>query len=111
MNTRTVFGTFCNPDGSGYPGEVVFHLNRSIYLSTGDIYLSRPLKVPLDSEGDFSIDLVCTDIDPIAGQAGTAVEQADPIYTCRLVPGSEKFLFRLPSGDGSPVNIAALRSS
>jgi hypothetical protein len=103
VTTRTVFGKYTKVNGLAASGTITFSASSKIEDDSDAIILSGPIKLTLDADGEFSIDLPTTDnrkLSPIGWY-----------YTARIrIYGGKAydFKFYLPEGDGSNVDITQI---
>jgi hypothetical protein len=103
VTTRTVFGKYTKVNGLAAAGTITFSASSKIEDDSDAIILSGPIKLTLDADGEFSIDLPTTDnrkLSPIGWY-----------YTARIrIYGGKAydFKFYLPEGDGSDVDITQI---
>lgn len=94
--TRNVFGNIKDfTDADIQRGTVQIDYTGS--YDSGSSYIQSTKYVKTDENGDFDIDLTVTE--------GL---NKDSSYTITF-PSGESFVFKLPLGDGDPINITTLR--
>lgn len=103
MATRTVFGQFIRINGDPDAGTLSFTPSTMITDASSVIVLRGPVSVDLNAEGYFEVELPCTDDRDLVPVGWT--------YTARIrLAGSQprEFDFRLPTGNGTDVDITVL---
>ena len=94
--TRNVFGNIKDFTTSDVTKATIQFDYTGSYDATSS-YISGSKYVRTDEDGDFDIDLFVTE-----------GANKDSTYTCTL-PSGESFTFKLPAGDGDPINLVTLR--
>ena len=103
MSTRTVVGTFLQPNGDTGTGTVTFTPSLRVTDRADAILMRAPAPVELNTDGYFAIELPCTD--------DRDLSPTDWYYTVRVrIRGARAFTYNLhlPVGDGSDVDVSSL---
>jgi len=103
VSVRTVFGQYLKSTGLAAAGTVTFTPSHRIEDANDATILSTPITVTLDTNGEFEIDLPCTDDLDLSPRGW--------YYTATIrIKGARPYSFRfyLPTGDGTDVDITKL---
>lgn len=101
--TRTIYGQYLQPDGAPATGTITITPSSKIRDMSDSIILSRPIITTLDENGEFSIDIPCTD--------NINLSPVNWYYTARTRTSGTaptSFKFYLPAADGIAVDISTL---
>lgn len=103
VTTRTIYGQYLQPNGEPATGTITITPSTQVRDMSDAIILSRPIITTLDADGEFSIDIPCTD--------NINLSPINWYYTARTrTSGAQptSFKFYLPKADGVPVDISTL---
>ena len=103
VSTRIVFGKYTKVSGTAASGTITFTASNRIEDADDAVILSGPLSINLDTDGEFSVELPCTDDRDLSPRGW--------YYTARVrIRGARPYDFRfyLPEGDGEPIDITRL---
>lgn len=101
--TRTVFGQYLQSDGNPATGKVTITPSTQVRDLSDSIILPRAIITTLDENGEFSVELPCTD--------NINLTPVNWFYTARTRTSGAaptSFRFYLPQADGVSVDISTL---
>ena len=102
IDFRTLVGAYLKPDGTPVAGQLRFVPSDTVFDSDGNIVIAPfPLYATLDVNGEFEIDLACTDV-PDTSPTGWSWTLSE------LIPDGREYSFQVPVASPPVAHIADL---